>query len=63
MEEFPGLTMDELASMEAMLSMGFRVYTLGDTKAQDDSVCLLHRPLTGVEHIVKVHLEHNHEML
>ena len=53
MEEFPALTMEELASM---FSMGFRVHTLGD-EVKDSSTHLLYRPRPGMKCIVDVYLE------
>ena len=57
MEEFPGLTMDDLESVETMFSTGFRVYTLDDIEVSCRSAWLLRRPLPGMDRVVNVHLK------
>ena len=57
MEEFPGLTMDDLESLETMFSTGFWVYMLDDNEVSCQSARLLHRPLLGMDRVVNVHLE------
>ena len=57
MEQFPGLTMDELGSVSvvAMFSKSFSVYTLDDCKAWGHMTGLL--PLPDTDCIADIHLE------
>ena len=57
MEEFLGLTMDDLESVETMFSTGFRVYMQDDNEIRYLSAWLLRRPLPGMDRVVNVHLE------
>ena len=58
MEEYQGLTMDQLSSVENMFSTGFRVYTIGDRGEPDAGAArLLRRPMPGLSRIIDVHLE------
>ena len=56
MEEFLGLTMDGLESVETRFSTGFRVYTQDDNEIRYRSARLLRHPLPGMDHVVNVHL-------
>ena len=57
MEEFPGLTVDDLESVETMFSTGFQVYTQDDNEIRYRSAQLLRHPLPGMDRVVNVHLE------
>ena len=56
MEEIPGLTMDELESVETMFSRGFRVYMQDDNEIGYRSAGLLLSPLPGMDRVLSVHL-------
>ena len=57
MDEFPGLTMDTLWSVERIFSTGFSIYTQEETEVHYRVVCLLRRPFPGMARTIDVHLE------